>query len=740
MPSSDLFLALRRLNVLLRSAVARTAEELRLQPGEDLFRGLYVEQDEALAAWDRAAEPAAPGTAGHWERDCAADPLFLQLAREFHRLMPADYAILLLALAPEFDPGYERVFGFLQDDVTRRRPTVGLALSLLDSTVAGRDTLLRRFSDISPLLAHRLIELVDPADARTGLLGKVIRPDEQYVRRAFAMRSLDSRLSAAASLTLPAVHLETVAMPDATRAALRRLLRPPEEGQRPLPLRLYLYGPDERAKHLVAEGVARHLGLGLLAADAGRLLALNRPFAETARMLAREARWFQNVLYLEGVEVFHPSERHREWAQLTAALAHDGERVILSGTRPALPPSPYPVGLLPLELPVPDEDARVKYWQEALAPLSAPDVGAAEVALLAERYALTRSQIEQAVAVAAARARSRGEASPTFDDLALAARAQGSYELESLTHRVSPRIRLKDLVVRPDVRQQLREIIGRVRNRSWVLGEWGFGHRHSYGNGVNALFAGPSGTGKTMAAEAIAAELGKDLYRIDLTAVVSKYIGETEQRLEQIFLAAEATQAVLFFDEADSLLGKRSEVRDAHDRYANIEVSYLLQRMERYDGLIVLATNLPGNLDDAFLRRMSAIVQFAAPGAADRAVLWRQAWPREVMLATGAGYEIDYDFLAERFELTGGGIRNAALAAAYAAADRPWFRAVTMYDVLLAVRRELQKLGQAITDRALGLQLFQPPPSRPPIPPGECPEEPYDPAPPVGANCDGGAR
>jgi SpoVK/Ycf46/Vps4 family AAA+-type ATPase len=710
-----------------------------VQPGEDLFRGLYVEHDEALAAWDRAAEPPAPGGAGDWEQDCATDPLFLRLAWEFPGLTPADYAILLLALAPELDPGYERVFGFLLDDVTRRRPTVSLALNLLDPAVASREVVLRRFSDMSLLLARRLIELTEPPDSRTGLLGKVIRPDEQFGRRVFGMRSLDSRLAPAVALTWPAAGLDTVPIPHATRAALRRLLQRTGEGHGRPPVRLYLYGPDERARHLVAEAVARHLGQGLLVADADRLLALNRPFAETARLLVREARWFQNVLYLEGMEVFHPAERHREWAQLSAALARDGERVILSGTRPALPPSPYPVGLLPLELPVPDEDVRVRYWQEVLALLVPPDVVAVQAALLAERYVLTRSQIEQAAAVAAARARSRGEVAPTYEDLALAARAQGSYELETLTHKVTPRIDLDDLVVRPDVRAQLREIIGRVRNRSWVLGEWGFGHRHSYGNGVNALFAGPSGTGKTMAAEAIAGELGKDLYRIDLTAVVSKYIGETEQRLEQIFCAGEATQAVLFFDEADSLLGKRSEVRDAHDRYANIEVSYLLQRMERYDGLIVLATNLPGNLDDAFLRRMSAIVQFAAPGAADRAVLWRHAWPEDVPLAPGAGSEIDYDFLAQRFELTGGGIRNAALAAAFAAADRPWFRVVTMYDVLLAVRRELQKLGQAISDADLGLPLYRPPPG-PPEQSEEYPEEPDDPALAAGVNGDGGQR
>lgn len=236
---------------------------------------------------------------------------------------------------------------------------------------------------------------------------------------------------------------------------------------------------------------------------------------------------------------------------------------------------------------------------------------------------------------------------------------------------------------------------------------------------MNALFTGPSGTGKTMAAEALARFIGKDLYRIDLTSVVSKYIGETEQKLEQVFRSAEATQAVLFIDEADSLLGKRSKVKDAHDRYANLEVSYLLQRMERYDGLILLATNLAGNLDDAFLRRMAAVVHFQRPSVEERRRPWRKAWPTNqygrvtVSVDPRPGFALDSDFLAERFALTGGNIRNAVLAAAFSVAARKHHPFVTMHDVLLGVRREFQKLGQTMTARELGLDLFEVPPPAP---------------------------
>jgi hypothetical protein len=716
MPSpDDLCRALRRLNRLLKADVERITTTIERKPGEDLFRGLYVERDEALAGWDRAAQGKAPAELGGWVAECRRDPLFAELAREFPRFDPIDYGILLLALAAEFDPGYERVFEFLQDDVTRRRPTVGLAMDLLEGHVGGRGALLRRLSEVAPLRLYGLADLADPADGRTGLLGKVLRPDEQYARRALGVRSLDRRLTGAATLVLPQADLKAIPVTDALRSTLAGLAAK-GGGQ---PVRLYLYGPDERAKEAIAEALARGLSLRLLTVDLPRLLAAERSFAETARVLAREGQWFGNLLYLEGVEAFHPAERHREWVQLTAALVRRPCPVVLSGTRPGLPPTPHPVGLLPVEVAPPSTDARVKYWQEALA-RHGESPPARELGVLAERYPLTRTQIDHAAAVAAARAQWRlaagagGPAGPTFDELTAAARAQGSYELESLTHKVSPRVRLKHLVVGNDVREQLGEIVARVRRRDWVLEDWGFGSRQSYGNGVNALFAGPSGTGKTMAAEAIAAELGRDLHKIDLTAVVSKYIGETEQRLERVFQAATQTQAVLFFDEADSLLGKRSEVRDAHDRYANIEVSYLLQRMESYDGLIVLATNLPGNLDDAFLRRMALIVRFRQPGPAERRQLWERVWPKQVPFAREPGYALDPDFLAEHFELTGGGIRNSALAAAFAAADRDWFRKVTMWDVLQAVRREYQKLGRAIADADLGLLRFRPPPAAPP--------------------------
>ena len=228
--------------------------------------------------------------------------------------------------------------------------------------------------------------------------------------------------------------------------------------------------------------------------------------------------------------------------------------------------------------------------------------------------------------------------------------------------------------------------------RDLVYGDWGFGRKLALGKGLAALFAGPSGTGKTMAAEIIAAELGLELYKIDLSTVISKYIGETEKNLSGIFAEAETSNAILFFDEADALFGKRSEVRDSHDRYANVEVGYLLQRMEEYEGVAILATNLRKNMDDAFLRRLHFTVEFPFPDASERQRIWQRIWPGD----TPVDAALDFGLLAARYELAGGNIRNIAVAAAFLAADDG--QLVRMRHVIQATQREYQKTGKLIVE------------------------------------------
>ncbi|HKT00551.1 MAG TPA: ATP-binding protein, partial [Rugosimonospora sp.] len=279
------------------------------------------------------------------------------------------------------------------------------------------------------------------------------------------------------------------------------------------------------------------------------------------------------------------------------------------------------------------------------------------------------------------------------------ARSQNAAGLERLARRTEPAVDWADLVLPAPILGQLRELASRARHRDLVLEEWRMRPGGGRGRGVTGLFAGDSGTGKTMSAEVIAAGLGMDLYTVNLATVVDKYVGETEKNLEHIFVEAAGVNGVLLFDEADAIFGRRSEVRDAHDRYANIESAYLLQRMETFDGLAILATNLRANLDEAFTRRLDMMIDFPLPDEALRRSLWDRCLGAAMPRAT----DVDLDFLAAGFELTGGHIRSAAITAAYLAAEAG--RPVTMADVVGGVAREYRKLGRLCLEREFGPYL-----------------------------------
>ena len=274
----------------------------------------------------------------------------------------------------------------------------------------------------------------------------------------------------------------------------------------------------------------------------------------------------------------------------------------------------------------------------------------------------------------------------------LGARQQGEVRIGLMATKIEPIHRWDDIVLPADAVQQLRELCDRVVHRERVLEEWGFACKLSLGRGVAALFSGPPGTGKTMAAEVVANALGLDLYRIDLAGVVSKWIGETEKNLDRIFAAADDANAILFFDEADALFGKRSEVTDSHDRYANVEVSYLLQKIEEYEGIAILATNTTDNLDEAFLRRLSSVIRFPFPDVEERLRIWAGIWPDATPLAD----DVEWQRLAREHSFSGAEIKNVALAAAFFAAEAG--EAVTMNHVLHAVRREYEKAGKSYAE------------------------------------------
>jgi SpoVK/Ycf46/Vps4 family AAA+-type ATPase len=701
----DLLVALQRLDRLLERAVSEAAAAYGPEAASDRFRGLHISQGEVARLLVRAPGVPALWTEGEERQEPEPDPLGedsrLAWLRQAFNLSPFDMDVILIALAPELDLRYERLYAYLQDDVTRKRPGVDLALNLLSPSVEAKLTNRSRFAPAAPLIQHRLIDLIpDPQQMQPPLLSHALKLDEQIIRLLLGQADLDARLLPFCTIVEPSVAFNDLPLKAEMKQALCTLLCDAREAREPR--KLYFHGPHSTDKRRTAEALAAEVGAPLLVADLTRALASTTDFERLLRVLFREA-WFQDaILYLDHLDALRSDERIMPYRQLLKTLTEDAGITLLAGSQPWVPAGEFSLGMLTVSFPTPDFQERRTAWEASLS-TAGMTLDTHDLDTLAGRFRLAPEQIAEAVVTAGNlawwHAAINGPApsiSPPSAVFFTAARAQCGHALTQVARKIEPKYTWADIVLPADTLAQLHEICQRVAYQHRVLDDWGFEGKLSQGKGVNALFAGPSGTGKTMAAEVIANELGLDLYKIDLSGVVSKYIGETEKNLDRVFTAAEDANAILFFDEADALFGKRSEVRDSHDRYANLEISYLLQKMEEYAGIAILATNLRQNLDESFLRRLAFTVHFPFPDEPDRRRIWSAIWPAQTPLAD----DVDVAFLARQFKLSGGNIKNIALAAAYLAAGDG--ESVTMTYLLQATRREYQKMGKVLSEAELG--------------------------------------
>ncbi|MGW6194616.1 AAA family ATPase [Kribbella sp. NPDC055110] len=657
------------LDTRLAEAVEAVRRHHGIEPGGDPFRGLHLSQADAERALDIR-----PSLQSVDDRPVPRTPRLDWLAETF-ALEELDIRTIVLSLAPELDLRRQRVYAYLQDDVRRTRPSVDLALELFGPP-AERLALRHRFVPTAPLARHRLVYVEPPDDDPAApLSANTLRLDPQIVDVLIGAGSLDRRLAAWCQLV--GTDDDPEDLPGAPEVVQRLALHHHDHGG---VLRLHLQGRPGAGVPATARWLAHALGLPLLRADVGRVPV----DSELLHVVVREARLQGALLHLEGLDGLDPPG----WDALLACLADDSGPVVLSSAAPWPPPGDVLTGVVSVALARPIASTRRDLWRRALARQEI-DLGEDDLAVLARRFRLGPGQIDEAAAAAKTTAWMRGGSRPTLRDVSQAARQRSGEILSELAHRIRPDATWDDLIL-PDVAvEQLRELCGRARYRDVVHTEWGFARGGTRGLGTCALFAGGSGTGKTTAAEVVAGELGIDIFAVDLARVVSKYIGETEKNLATIFDGARDCNAVLFFDEADALFGKRSEVRDSHDRYANIEVSYLLQRIEEFDGIAILATNRRQQLDEALLRRLSFVISFPFPDEESRKRIWSVVWP-DVPRTD----DVDLAELARRFALSGGNIRNIALAASFlAAADGG---AVTMEHLLRATRREYQKFGKAL--------------------------------------------
>ena len=561
-------------------------------------------------------------------------------------LTPFERDVLVLCAAMELDPSTASRCGAASG---REFPTFSLAMAALTEPHWSALT------PAAPLRRYRFVELADEGMLTTARL----RIDERVLHFLAGVPQLDPRLEGLVARCVVPDRLpesqQRLAAELAAAVAAERVVT--------------LSGGDLQTRREVAAAAAHAAGFGTYTLSAADLPAEPADRAVLARLWEREAVLLPAALV---VEVSEPAQAVAAEA-VTALL---GVPVVLSSQDPLVAPATHRPQLVVEAL---EQAEQRELWQAELNGSG----GSVDVAGLVAQFSLPGHVIRSAGAIA------RG----SDGDVATAAWRAGlehaRIALDELGRRVEPRAGWDDLVVPERQRKILREIVAHVRQRATVYQDWGFEAVLRRGLGVTALFAGSSGTGKTLAAEEVAGELGLDLFVIDLSQVVSKYIGETEKNLRRIFDAAERGGAVLLFDEADALFGKRSEVKDSHDRYANLEVSYLLMRMEAYRGLAVLTTNQKKALDPAFLRRLRFVVDFPFPDVAERAEIWRRVIPAQVP-ADG----VAVDRLAQ-LTVAGGSIRNIALSAAFLAADEG--TALQMRHLLAAAQTEYLKLERSVT-------------------------------------------
>ena len=649
---------MRWLDCLIEREVLRLRARYELSMDE--LRGLYISDEQvdqlirARVGTERAPDPSAmlSARAHQLAPDFGPSSLLYILTIRL-RLCPADLDILLLALAPEIDPRYETLFAYLNNDITRKYLTVDLALRLLSAarTADMGATLGHRnlFTSTAPLIASGALEPVESPDRRSSLLrGYVVAP---LIAQLLTDQPLVDARWPKDVRWLPPVGLDTVA------ESSRRALEP--AGGVPLTV---IVGDDSSERLRCACAWSQLRAMPLLYVPLASM-ASEAPYINTIMLAAR----------LAGGGIALDDDLTPEIADPTRAvslihrLALEGiPTVLLSHGATRWMRHLMDLPLVRIDVAPPTVAERARLWRRCI------DINEQCAQSLAQRFAMGTARIAAAARSAAAQMAATDSddesGAPEPDRLSRLLSAQASQRANDALTRLAVHVRCphswSQLVLAETTLKQLRDVASAMSHRHRVYLDWGMLQRTGRSSGLMVLFSGASGTGKTMAASVLANDTRLDLYRIDIATVVSKYIGETEQNLDRVFNAARGASAILMFDEADALLGKRSEVKDAHDRYANLEVAYLLQKMEEHDGVVILASNLAKNLDSAFARRMHYTIEFARPNARLRESLWRGMFPAAVPLAS----DIDYRFLADKFETTGGEIQAIALDAAFLAA------------------------------------------------------------------------
>jgi ATP-dependent 26S proteasome regulatory subunit len=699
-----------RLDLLIEQAVQQfRASRQQNTPTE--FQGLYISDDEidrsisAQTEHPHESQTKVIELQAEIQHRVAATrstdvTLRLPYLQQTFDLSLFEIDLLLLAIAPEIDLRYQRLYAYLQDDVTRKRPSVELALRLFCCSLSERVKARAAFSPDSTLLDRHLLLLhEDPIDRPSPLLSRTLKLDDRIAEFLLGSDLPDSTLLQPVPLVqiiAPQQQLQDLELPEPIARSLQQIGTLDTHSTAWFCL---LYGTEGTGKQACAEAIASIRARSLLVLDLTAILQTDLPCQTSIDLAFREAQLYRSIVYLKGWHQLLTDEQKSRSASATTSRSairvieraiSQFQGLVLAGSETAWQPSTNTnYRFIQLELPLPVDRIRQILWHKYLQQSQqvSSDI---QLDYLASAFRFSGGQIQQAIAYAQTQAQiTQGlDYKLTLADLLIGCRMTSNQHLVSLARKITPKRSWQDLVLPQDAIAQLQELCQQVRHRTQVYTDWGFDRHLSLGKGVIALFTGESGTGKTLSAEILAKELGLDLYQIDLSLVVSKYIGETEKNLSRVFAEAQASNAILLFDEADALFGKRSDIKDAHDRYANIETNYLLQRVETYEGVIILTTNLSKNIDPAFTRRLHFSIEFPFPDEYHRLKIWQSMFPSQAPVST----DVDFEFLANKFKIAGGNIKNVVTAAAFRAAEAGG--EIQMEHLILSMRREYRKLGK----------------------------------------------
>lgn len=652
-----------------------------IEPGDAAMAGARSRAEAYLAAFAEVCLARAGGDANEAGRESALELLRTTIPAEpelvaadqvaaAYRLSAAELELLVLLAAADRDYRIWAVARSFHRDPLRTG---------LDCAVSSR------------LLGRPVAELVDAAEAlqRAELIvsavpiaeaGRTYKPftalfaHDRVVAAILGRTDLDVTLAGIATCPGDAPAIDELVLPAEVVESVRRALTTNAS-----PPSLVLQGCDGIGKRALVLALARELGASVLVIGAHDLPHRAADIHAVAAAIAREARLSDAIIFVDDADAIADPERVQS---IAACLAAAPRAVVLATTGAQVHCAPRDRSIARVDLSVPAEADREALWRRRLGD------EAADLPAIAARYPISPGLISRAARSATMMA---GGEEPGFAHVQEAVSSELAERFRSVGRRIGKRESWADLVLPGETTDAVVELLSRVRHRRRVLDDWGFGAKLAKGLGVSALFSGEPGTGKTMVASLIAEDLGLELYQIDLSTLVSKYIGETEKNLARAFDAAESGHAILLFDEADSLFGKRTDVKSSTDRYANMEVNYLLQRIEQFQGVAILTTNMSSSIDEAFVRRLSVHIRFELPEEAEREKLWQAMFPEAAPRAD----DIDFPVLAQRYEFSGGHIRNAVLRAAYLAGAEDGV--ITMARLRRAADLESQEMGRIVS-------------------------------------------